>query len=482
MHSAVAKSNSSSNSISDRLEFTNITSETGEILRSLQAMIAREMPVALGAFYDKIAKNPATSKFFKGADHLASAKVRQTSHWNEIAQGKFDEAFLAKVQKVGRVHAMIGLEPRWYVGGYAIILEKFMERLFEEMLSNTVMMTSPRKAREKASKAVGAMIKAALLDMELAISVYLESSEKMRLEAEEAEKRHQREREQAITIVANALEALSHNNLSIRITEDLPESYRALQHNFNEAVSKLENTLKDVSQGMSTIQAGTEQISAASKDLAIRAEQQAHTLEETMQTLGKVAGNERQAAKSGDEPFPGESERNVSAENSVIGKANSAMGEILKGSSKIAQIVNVMEDIAFQTNLLALNAGVEAARAGEAGRGFAVVASEVRALSTKSSEAAKQITQVIHDSNTSVQQGAKMVTEAAKALKDFSKTMGAIETITQQNAAMAEESTAACVSLSQQAMTLDRLIGQFQMTAAGSNPASSRHHGVRRSA
>jgi len=244
------------------------------------------------------------------------------------------------------------------------------------------------------------------------------------------------------------------------------------------------------------ISSGTTEISQASDDLARRTEQQAATLEQTAAaldeitaTVGKTADGARQtsqavratrdeAARSGD----------------VVREAVGAMQAIESSARQIAQIIGVIDEIAFQTNLLALNAGVEAARAGDAGRGFAVVASEVRALAQRSAEAAKEIKALISTSTQQVDSGVKLVGQAgqalgriaegvdsinglvsdiaasaaeqATALAEVNSAINQMDQTTQQNAAMVEESTAASHALASEARALQELTMRFEISAS----------------
>jgi methyl-accepting chemotaxis protein len=174
----------------------------------------------------------------------------------------------------------------------------------------------------------------------------------------------------------------------------------------------------------------------------------------------------------------------------VVGSAVAAMSEINAASKKIADIIGVIDEIAFQTNLLALNAAVEAARAGEQGRGFAVVASEVRNLASRSAGAAKEIKALIHDSVGKVNEGTRLVDESGKVLDEIvtrvksvtdvmaeiasssreqasgieqvNKAVTLMDTMTQQNAALVEEDTAAAQALTAQAAALTKLIAHFR--------------------
>jgi methyl-accepting chemotaxis protein len=183
----------------------------------------------------------------------------------------------------------------------------------------------------------------------------------------------------------------------------------------------------------------------------------------------------------------------------VVRETVEAMAGIEISSHQIANIIGVIDEIAFQTNLLALNAGVEAARAGDAGRGFAVVATEVRALAGRSADAAKEIKAIISASGQQVGAGVKLVNETgqallritaeisqltelvrdiagsareqANALNQVNAVVRQMDQATQQNAAMVEQTAAAGASLSQDAASLSRLVGEFKLTGSDSAPA-----------
>ncbi|SIS73329.1 methyl-accepting chemotaxis protein [Phaeovulum vinaykumarii] len=320
-------------------------------------------------------------------------------------------------------------------------------------------------------------------------------AEKERLRAAaEAERRAQAEAQaRVVTALANALRSLADGDLRVQIDEPFSDGYEQLRADFNEAVSTLETAIRAISHGIITINGGAEDIAQASLALSQRTETTAATLEESAAALTQITESVASSAKGAREADRAVLDARARAErsNEVVGGAVEAMNAIEDSSRKISTIIDVIDDIAFQTNLLALNAGVEAARAGEAGRGFAVVASEVRGLAQRSSEAAREIGQLISDSGNHVSRGVSMVgqvgsslgeivqsienitqqvsaiaaaaSEQSTGISEISTAVSQLDQATQQNAAMVEETTAAGQGLSQETNNLTQLVSRFSL-------------------
>ena len=281
----------------------------------------------------------------------------------------------------------------------------------------------------------------------------------------------------------------------------MPDAYRKLQSDFNDAIETLEGVMQHVSGTASAIHSGTQEIAAAADDLSQRTEEQAASLEETAAALHEITATVERSAHGATQAREVVALADEDAKKSaiVVRQAVDAMDAIAKSSQQISQIIGVIDEIAFQTNLLALNAGVEAARAGDAGRGFAVVASEVRALAQRSAEAAKEIKGLISTSTTHVSHGVSLVAETGKslerivaqvaevngviaeiasgakeqsiALAEVNTAIGQMDQVTQQNATMVEETTAASHSLAQETEQLASMIGEFRVNVAqGGDP------------
>ena len=293
--------------------------------------------------------------------------------------------------------------------------------------------------------------------------------------------------------------AISNGNLTERITVGSKDEMGALTQGLIDMQRGLIRTIVTMRGGSESIASATKQIAAGNMDLSQRTEEQASSLEETASSMEELtsivrqnADNARQASQ-----LAGNASDIAVKGGEVVGRVIETMSGINDSSKKIADIIGVIEGIAFQTNILALNAAVEAARAGEQGRGFAVVAGEVRSLAQRSATAAKEIKELISDSVGRVENGTTLVAEAGDvidevvvAVKRVTDIMGEISSaseeqsagieqvnqavtqmdeVTQQNAALVEEAAAAAQSLEEQAGVLREAVASFRLPAAGAN-------------
>lgn len=487
--------------VQDRLSFMELSPESCAALASLKTLIDRELPVGLDRFYAQVRSTPETARFFSSEDHMNRAKGAQTGHWHNISNGDFGGDYAARVRAIGTVHARIGLEPRWYIGGYAIVLDHLINAAIAQFFPKTSGWRASKPAMTPAAfgKALGSLAKAVLLDMDLAISVYLEEADKAKLTAQaEAIASEQKLVSESF---GKAMASVADKDLTCRVASGVPEAYHPLRDDFNDAIETLRGALQAVGETAGSIDSAAGEVSAVATDLSRRAESQAASVEETAAALDQITVTVKDSARRAAEAGELVARARASAEQSeeIVQKAIVAMGEIERSAREIGSITDMMDEIAFQTNLLALNAGIEAARAGEAGKGFAVVAQEVRVLAQRAAGAAKEIKTLIAKSGIDVKSGVSLVGETgtvlqaiignvqeisghvlaiveasreqSTALGEINLAVGAIDKGTQQNAAMAEEATAASVHLASQAEQLKALLAGFTL-----------HHGDVRSA
>ncbi|SAL17144.1 methyl-accepting chemotaxis sensory transducer [Caballeronia udeis] len=257
--------------------------------------------------------------------------------------------------------------------------------------------------------------------------------------------------------------------------------------------ASLVNTVRTVRSGSESIATATKQIAAGNIDLSSRTEEQASALQQTASSMDELTGTVKQNADNARQAssLAANASEIANKGSTVVSQVVVTMGDINQSSTKIADIITIIEGIAFQTNILALNAAVEAARAGEQGRGFAVVAAEVRSLAQRSSAAAKEIKELINTSVSRVQTGTTLVGDAGRTMNEIigavqrvTDIMGEIaaasaeqssgieqvaravtqmDEVTQQNAALVEEAAAAAQSLEDQAGALKEAVAVFQL-------------------
>jgi methyl-accepting chemotaxis protein len=277
----------------------------------------------------------------------------------------------------------------------------------------------------------------------------------------------------------------------------------------NSLLDSTSDLVKRVKVASGEVHMGAEEISKGNTNLSQRTEEQASSLEETASSMEEMTSTVKQTADNAGQANQLAMAARQQAEKggAVVSNAVTAMGAINDASKKIADIIGVIDEIAFQTNLLALNAAVEAARAGEQGRGFAVVATEVRNLAGRSATAAKEIKALIQDSVSKVDEGSKLVDESGKTLEEIvtavkkvtdivaeiaaasreqssgieqvNKAVMQMDETTQQNAALVEQAAAASQAIVEQAMTLNTLISRYNVgvvetRARASAPAERR--------
>jgi len=311
------------------------------------------------------------------------------------------------------------------------------------------------------------------------------------------QKKAQMEQEHLVAEAQQVLSALAEGDLTQHMAGTYQGELEKLKGSINTALANLTRTLTTVRTAAESVSTGAEQITKGNEDLSQRTSEQASSLEETSSAMEEMTSTVKQNADNAKQANQlAIAARDIAEKGgSVTTKAVEAMDEINKSSKKIADIITVIDEIAFQTNLLALNAAVEAARAGEHGRGFAVVAAEVRNLAQRSATAAKEIKGLINESVQRVTDGSELVDQSGKTLAEIvgsvkrvtdiiaeitaasqeqasgidqvNKAIMQMDETTQQNAALVEEATSASQSMKEQAKELMTQVASFKMNGNG---------------
>jgi len=371
----------SGNDINDRLEFMRIDSRIAASLRETWKYIEPELPRILTGFYEHVMQTPVLARMI--GDRTASLTEAQGRHWERLFTSGFDRAYVDSVRTIGLTHNRIGLEPRWYIGGYNFVLRELM----------TLIVKRNRWSADNAASALGAVTAAVMLDMDFAISVYQEA------------------------MLAERQQRQDKTDLAVRA---FGEASSALLSEVNRAAGSMQSvaelltsTADRTSKQSTTVAAAAEQASVNVQTVAAAAEQLSSSVDEIGRQVSESTRITTEAVDHAEE-------------------TNAQIQGLAAAAQKIGDVVKLISDIAGQTNLLALNATIEAARAGDAGKGFAVVASEVKALANQTARATDEISSKVAEMQAAT-------TRSVQAIQGITDTIRRINDIATAIAAAVEE-------------------------------------------
>lgn len=428
---------------SERLTQFKLDGDALAQLRAAGDLVIPDLDEVLSGFYDRALNTPSSAAFFVSDAMITHARNKQKEHWQRLLSGELDEAYQKSVDRIGRTHARINLPLDQYMSAYALASSDLISRLLKRMKRRF------GRSGAQTSEYVSVISRAFAFDIEQVTTITF------RVWGEE--------QAAAFAHLNHAIEALSNGDLHHRIptpeTSDFPKRYDVTRQKMNEALDKLSGMISDISLATNDLLSVVDKVAQASEDMSMRTNSQAASLEETAAAMEQMVQNVRESTTNiaATNQVAGTAKERVQDSSEVVRRSHQAVQRIKDASDKIGQITSLIDDISFQTNLLALNAGVEAARAGDAGRGFAVVASEVRTLAGNSSNAAREIKELIAASASEVQEGVQLISSARETLDSTARNFEELARLSSEVTVASEQQADAIAEVNNAMSQMDKI-------------------------
>lgn len=405
---------------------TGLDQEGCDRLRRLRPLVEAEARIALSRYFERLQNTPALTKLFSSPRQIDRLEDLEGSHWSLLADGRFDTLYTERSVILADLRRKIGLEAGWSIGGHALVLEQVIRRLATEKPNGALGFLRSGKDRAELAEDIIAVVKAALLDIDLQVSH--RQSEDAKQSAEILAAQLETSHRQVAESFGAVIDALSKGNLDARIASQQAGPHTEVADRFNSLIDDLVCMLAQTEAQSGAAVAALGTVVEHSNGIGASLSETSRELDNGCHLLSGIAGTIRASADSARSAEQIILVAGASAEESdrVVVKAIEAMAGVENSAEEIGKIISVIDEIAFQTNLLALNAGIEAARAGDAGRGFAVVATEVRALAQRSANAASEIKNLVDGTKGQVGRGVELVGETRTVISDLVAQVGKI--------------------------------------------------------
>jgi methyl-accepting chemotaxis protein len=399
--------------VNERLKFLGLDEPALQMLRSMTPVLQAALPGILDRFYQHMRQWPSMSSMFKDNGAVDRARTAQGHHWQRLFSARFDDDYIDSVQRIGRMHSRIGLDPRFYIGAYGFLAGD----LTACITAAAAGVVRGRAKQMRTAHLLGAVNRAILLDVDLSVSVYIEEN---RLRAQQKLSDATSTMETRIGNLARALVDASGR------LEGLAGSMSTSAEGANQQATGVAQAAEAAGNGVSTVAAAAEQLTAS---------------------IGEISRQVTESARMTDRAV------------AEARRTDSIVQALAEGAQKIGQVVDLISNIAGQTNLLALNATIEAARAGDAGRGFAVVASEVKSLAGQTGRATEEIGAQISQVQTAT-------TQAVEAIRAITTTIAEVAGIATSIAAAVEQQGAATAEIARNVQQMSGSTQQVTLNIA----------------